>query len=65
MSYKEIKTQKQNTGYVAPVNDKQLGWLAFADGFGIDEVLGNDAMRRGWLQALRDSANAENGTVYA
>lgn len=65
MSYKEIKKQKSNPSYVSPVTDYRLGWLAFADGLPIDEVQDNDNMRRGWIQALRDSANAEAGTVYA
>lgn len=63
MSYKEIKSGK----FVPPkpISDYRLGWLAFADGEPIDEVKDDDVMRQGWLQAWRDSANAENGTVFA
>ncbi len=65
MSYAEVKPKLRDPNYVPPISNHQIGWLAFADGLPIDEVLDNDAMRRGWLQALRDCGNAEAGTVYA
>jgi len=64
MSYSEIKIKSQQPNYVPLVSHLQIGWLAFADGLPIDEVSGNEAMRRGWLQAWRDCGNAQVGTEY-
>lgn len=64
MSYTEIQAQRQRSpNYVPPVDEKRIGWLAFAERLPVD-VCGTDEMRRGWLRALRDSANAEAGTTF-
>ena len=52
-----ISNRAQFKNYVAPVSDRQLGWLAYANQQPIDTMT-TDAMRRGWLQANRDEANA-------
>ena len=52
-----ISNRAQHKNYVAPVSDRQLGWLAYADRQPIDAMT-TDAMRRGWLQANRDEAAA-------
>ena len=63
MSYTEIQVQRKNPNYVPPVDEKRIGWLAFAEKMPVD-VCGSEEMRKGWLRALRDSANAEAGTAF-
>lgn len=65
MSYAEIKSKSQDPNYVPPISNRQIGWLAFAAGESIEEVISDNDKRRGWLQALRDFANSEAGTVFA
>lgn len=60
---KYISNRQLYKNYVAPVDDKRLGWLAYADRQPIDAMT-TDAMRRGWLQANRDEAAAMTSQVY-
>ncbi len=64
MTVQQIQTERQaNPNYAPPISERQIGWLAYAEKLPID-VCATDDMRRGWLRALRDSANAEAGTVF-
>jgi len=61
MTTQTLQAIAKNTlhrNYVAPVTEKQLGWEAYANGMSI-EVCTSDDMRRGWLRANRDEANAQ------
>ena len=56
-----LQTIARNTlhkNYVAPVDDKQLGWLAYANKLSIDTCTPGP-MRRGWLAANRAEAYAQ------
>lgn len=65
MTVQQIQTEQQtNPNFVPAITERQIGWLAYAEKLPID-VCATDDMRRGWLRALRDSANAETGTSYA
>lgn len=57
------RNRQQFKNYVAPISDRQLGWLAYADRQPI-ESCATDAMRRGWLQANRDEAAAMTSQLY-
>lgn len=58
-----ISNRQQFKNYIAPVSDKRLGWLAYANKQPI-EPCATDAMRRGWLQANRDEAAAMTSQIY-
>jgi hypothetical protein len=65
MTAQQIQTErKANPNFVPPITERQIGWLAYAEKLPID-TCGTDDMRRGWLKAWRDSANADAGTVFA
>jgi len=56
-----LQTIARNTlhkNYVAPVDDKQLGWEVYAAGLSIDTCTPGP-MRRGWLAANRAEAYAQ------
>jgi len=56
-----LQTITRNTlhkNYVAPVDDKQLGWEAYANKLSIDTCT-TAPMRRGWLAANRAEAYAQ------
>jgi hypothetical protein len=58
-----ISNRQQFKNYIAPVSDRQLGWLAYANNQPIDAMT-TDAMRRGWLAANRNEAAALTSAVY-
>jgi len=58
-----INNRAQYKNYVAPVSDRQLGWLAYANNQPIGAMT-TDAMRRGWLEANRNEAAALTSAVY-
>lgn len=58
-----ISNRQQFKTYAAPVSDRQLGRLAYADRQPIDAMTTAD-MRRGWHQANRDEAAAMTSQIY-
>lgn len=57
MPYTEIKQQKRNRGYVAPISDYQLGMMAYQAGEPIT-VCVTDQMARGYTRAMFCEVNA-------
>lgn len=59
---KTVTSNMQYKNFTPPVNERQLGWNAYANRMPI-EICTTDAMRRGWLAANRAEAYANTSQV--